>query len=160
MGLTALVGLSVRPWESVQGTRGSGTALCPGSRVEVPWERAVGAAGTEHPAAPGAEAAAAAAGAAVWARLLPARAGLSLIPSGWEGGNAPGITLPAQLRCSSHHARRPVSRVLASPGLLWGVPLRHWWLPCQAKPCAEGGREGAEGSAQGFETCDPPRPPL
>ena len=152
-GPTALVGLSACPWESVQGTRGSGTALCPGSRVGVPWEQAVGAAGTEHPAAPGAEAAAAAAGAAVWARPLPARAGLSLIPSGQEGGNAPGITLPAQLHGSARRAGRPVSRALVSPGLPQGVPSRGWRLPGQASPSAEGGREGAEGSAQSFESC-------
>ena len=127
----------------------------------MPQEWVVGAAGTDHPAATGAKAAAAATGASVWARLLPARARLSLIPSRREGQNAPGIALPApgialpaQLHGSARRARRPVSRVLVSPGLLRDVPSRGSWVPAQGSPRAEGGREGAEGSARSFETCD------
>lgn len=54
-----------------------------------------GAAGREHPDAPGAQAAAAAAGAAMWARPLPATAGLSLIPPRREGGRE-GTRLPSR----------------------------------------------------------------
>lgn len=77
-------------------------------------------------------------GAAMWARPLPARAGLSLIPSRWEGGKAPGIMLSAQLHDSACCARQPVSRALVSPGLLWGVPLRGWWLADHSSTCIEG----------------------
>lgn len=90
----------------------------------------------------GAEAAAAAAGAAVRVRPLPARAGMSLIPSRREGGSAPGIVLPAQLHGSARCARQPVSWALASPDLPWGVPSRGWWLPDQASPVLEEARKG------------------